>query len=430
MRQRRSPKPPGRKRTLDVVIDHIGAKGDGVAMVDGAAIFVPATAPGDRARIDAVGDRGKLLDLYEKSVDRAPAPCRYFGRCGGCALQHVSVAFYQSWKKALVADALAAAGVDVAELADPVAISRASRRRAQFYVERRGREMRFGFYERRSRNLIAVEECLILHGDLSRRLPALQALAAAAPQDWRAFSLSATVCDNGLDINLDHRAPLSDPDPADLAAMSGALKRAGGVRLSLQGDALATFAAPTIALDGVALSPPPGGFLQASAEGEAALIGLVRNAVGDARKVADLFCGAGTFSLPLAKSSTVTAIDSDLAATDALRAAAASSQRRGDGLRPVSVDRRNLFERPMGANELKPFDAVVMDPPRAGALAQAREIAASGADTVVFVSCNPKTFARDARAMADGGYALESVTPVDQFVYAAHIEIVGVFRRA
>ncbi|MEL7487513.1 MAG: RNA methyltransferase, partial [Pseudomonadota bacterium] len=315
MQHRRKRKPSAPKRALDVVIDHIGAKGDGVAYVDNQPVFVPYTAPGDQCGVEAVGDRGALITLHEESAERAPPPCRYYGRCGGCALQHVSPAFYQSWKKALAADALSSADVDAERIDDLVAVPQASRRRVQLYVERQGRGVSIGFYERRSRNLVAINECLILHPALSDRLAALMGVAAATPQGWRAFSLSATHCDNGLDINLDHRAPLTEPAPANFAALSHALADADGVRLSLHGDPFLTLATPMITIDGVALSPPPGGFLQASADGEAALVRLVRDAVGGARKIADLFCGAGTFVLPLARSASVAAFDSDIAAT-------------------------------------------------------------------------------------------------------------------
>ena len=182
--------------------------------------------------------------------------------------------------------------------------------------------------------------------------------------------------------------------------------------------------------DGIAVTPPPGGFLQASREGEAALIGLVKQAAAGAKKIADLFSGCGTFALPLARDATLFAVDSDRASIEALARAAGDAQGAGLKINPVKSEARDLFERPLTAKELKGFDAIVFDPPRAGAAAQAAEIAASGVATVIGVSCNPATFARDARIIVGGGYALSQATPVDQFVYSPHVELVGVFRKA
>ena len=417
-------------RELEVEIGEIGAKGDGIARVSAdEEIFVPYTAPRDVCRISAAGDRGAVVELISPSPFRATPPCGHFGRCGGCALQHLSPEFYLNWKRDLVATALRHAGLSDERVAAPIATPAASRRRAQFYASRRGEEFGFGFYERRSRRLVSISECHVLHPDISKRFAALKALARRAPLSWREFHLSVTACDNGLDLVLDHRTRLEEPDAACLAAMTSAMAAANAVRLTVQGAPLATFAAPLLRFDGLAMSPPPGGFLQASAAGETVLIEQVKAAVGGAKRVADLFCGSGTFALPLAKTSTATAVDSDPSAIAALTEARSIAQREGAKIRPMTIERRNLFERPMRAEELNGFGAIVLDPPRAGALAQAREIAASRAPLVVSVSCNPKTFARDAKALIEGGYMLEAATPVDQFVYSTHVEIVGVFRK-
>ncbi|MEK7265445.1 MAG: RNA methyltransferase [Pseudomonadota bacterium] len=405
-------------------VEDIAAGGDGVALVDGARVFTPLTAPGDLAEIDVRGDRGALVALVEKGADRSEAPCRHYGACGGCALQHLSPDYYRRWKRRRVIEALAREGFDEASVAETIETPAASRRRAVFAVKKAGGELSFGFNARRSAEIAAIDSCLILHQGLSSRLPALRALAAKI--EAREFDLAVTLCDNGLDIAISGKT--KEPRGPALADLMAAASAANAVRLSMNGDTMALFAPPLVRFDGIPVTPPPGGFLQASREGEAALIALVMGAAAGAKKIADLFSGCGTFSLPLARAATVFAVDSDSGSIDALTKAAAGAQAAGLNINPVKAQTRDLYERPLGAKELKAFDAVIFDPPRAGAQAQALELAKSGVPTIIGVSCNPVTFARDAALLRDGGYTLSQTTPVDQFVYSPHVELVGVFR--
>lgn len=451
----------------------IGAKGDGVCAPisgddgepaeAGRDVYVAYTAPGDVIDAQVAGDRGRMTALVAPGPDRAPPPCAHYGVCGGCALQHVTSSFYRRWKHDQVVDALRVAGLDTDGLDDGgvaplVEIDPASRRRAHFYVERfavdapgaevsevnavkdgavkdsagndsavRDGGVRLGFYERRSRRLVAVETCVILHPALSARLEALAALAAAAPAGWPRFALAVTLCDNGLDIDFAAKAPLGDPAPAEIERLASAMPAASAIRLCANGAPLIARAAPVVSFAGVAVTPPPGGFLQASVAGQDALIALVAAAMKGARRIVDLFSGCGAFTAPLARAATLTAYDSDEAAIAALKAGAAAA--RADGLKPVTAHRRDLFERPLTPDELAPFDGAVIDPPRAGAIHQARLLAASTVPRVAYVSCNPKTFARDAAILIDSGYRLKRVTPVDQFAYSPHIELVGEFDR-
>ncbi|MFZ5616637.1 MAG: class I SAM-dependent RNA methyltransferase [Pseudomonadota bacterium] len=406
-------------------IEEIGAGGDGVAIIDGARVFVPLTAPGDIAEIDIRGERGTLVALAGRSPYRAEPPCRHYGRCGGCSLQHVAHDFYHEWKRNRVVSALAREGFGGTQVKAMIQTPTASRRRAAFAVKKLQGRILLGFNARRSTDIVDIEDCLVLDPGLKVRLPALRALSSeiAAPS----FDLSVTLCDNGLDIVVMGSAEA--PRGAFLAGVINAAKAAGAARLSLNDEILALFAPPVVSFDGVCVIPPPGGFLQASREEEDTLIALVKEAAAGARKIADLFSGCGTFALPLAKTATVCAADADGASIDALVDAAANAQRAGIGINPVKAEKRDLFERPLTAKELKVFDAVVFDPPRAGAAAQAVEIAKSDVPLVIGVSCNPGTFARDAAILAQGGYTLSHVVPVDQFVYSPHVELVGVFNR-
>lgn len=416
--------PPLRRAV--VRIDEIGAGGDGVSIVGDARVYTPLTAPGDLALIEIRGERGTLIELREKSAVRADPPCRHFGDCGGCALQHVTHDFYRDWKRTRLIEALAREGLRDVAIAPTVETPAASRRRATFAVVKSRDNVVLGFNRRRSSQIVDVDGCLILDPKFGARLPALRSVAARfdAPQ----FDLMATVCENGLDVSVRSRKA-SEPRGAALTDLIALAQGAGIMRLSLNGEPIALLAQPFVQFDGVAVTPPPGGFLQASREGEAALIALVKDAAKGAGKIADLFCGCGTFALPLARAASVFAADADSASIAALARAAGDAQRAGVNINPVTAEARDLLERPLSAKELKSFDAVVFDPPRAGAEMQVGEIAKSGVKTIIGVSCNPASFARDAARLVAGGYSLSQVTPVDQFVYSPHIELVGLFQK-
>lgn len=377
------------------------------------------------ARINYRGDRGGIEALLHESPHRATAPCKYFGQCGGCALQHVTPDFYREWKRKLVVDALARGGVDDEIIAPLRSCAPQSRRRASFAVRRTAAGLVFGFNERGSAQIVSIDDCLVLAPALKAALPKLRGLAEAAPARWRAFDLHVTLCDNGLDAAFSGGDASDDLGGPEIMALTEAARRAGVIRV-MAGDApLVMFEAPLVRFGDIPVAVPPGGFLQASAEGEAALRDFVLRHAKGAKRIADLFSGCGTFSLPLAKQAAVDAFDSDTPAIAALDVAA-----RASGLRhPLKAERRNLFERPLSAEELQPYDAIVFDPPRAGARAQAEQIAQSSVSTVIGVSCNPASFARDAAILRQGGYSLSQLLPVDQFVYSAHVELAGLFTK-
>lgn len=429
MAQRRRRKPHARKQALlkqaQARIEEIGARGDGVALVEGERVFVPLSAPGDVARIAYRGQRGELETLIEPSAFRAKPPCRYYGECGGCALQHLEAGFYRSWKRQLVVDALAREGFDESLVAPLFSCPAASRRRAAFAVRRTAKGVVFGFNRRRSATLVDIDNCLVLAPGLQTALPHLRALAEAAPARWRLFDLHVTLCDNGVDAVFVGGDAADDLTGSEMMALTEAARANGVARLTVERAPIAAFEQPAVRFGGVSVAPPPGGFLQASREGEAALTDFVVKHAEGARRIADLFSGCGTFSLPLAKDAAVSAFDSDAPAIAALGAAA-----RAAGLRhPLKAETRNLFERPLRAEELKAYDGVVFDPPRAGAQAQAEQLAQSDVPVVIGVSCNPASFARDAALLRDGGYRLSQALPVDQFTFSPHVELAGFFTK-
>jgi 23S rRNA (uracil1939-C5)-methyltransferase len=417
---------------VELTVTEIGARGDGLADHGGRRVYVPLTVPGDRVRVLLDAPRGdgiaaRLLDLLEPGPIRAEPPCPHFGVCGGCALQHLDDQAYGDWKRAQVVTALARAGLTGIDVAPTVRTPPASRRRATFAAARRGGRVTLGFNERQSHRIADIFGCLVVQRDILALLCPLEDLLAAVLPDGGALDVTVTALEGGLDVLL-----TGGPEPGlDARERLAAFAESSDIaRLSWRRSAssppepVAARRPVHIGFGGVAVPIEPGAFLQASAEGEAALVDAVLAAVGDARKVADLFAGLGTFTFPLARRGAVHAVEGDASAMAALSSAARTLP---NVTTNVTVARRDLFDDPLTASELSHFDAVVFDPPRAGAREQSTQIAASGVPTVVAVSCNPATFARDARILTDGGYSLERVTPVDQFVWSAHVELVARF---
>ena len=406
----------------------LGRRGDGVseADADGPGLHVPFTLPGERVRVEREGDdRARLLDILESSPHRVRPVCPHFGRCGGCALQHMAAPAYLGWKREQVVSALAQRGFhakDVAALVHPVRPLPLRSRRRAVLTAKRERATRLGYSARLSHDFVAAGPCPILTPAIESRLPDLASLVGMLPGD----GLRVTVLDAmpGLDVTVEGAGPIAAPAlRADLARRAADI---GVARLTVAGETVVEHAAPVLDIGGVSVVPPPGGFVQASAAAEETLAGLVLDGIGKARSVADLFAGIGTFTFRLARRARVTAVEGEEAAVAALDRA----RRRAPGLKPISAIVRDLDRRPLMPAELKDFDAVVFDPPRAGAKAQAERLAASRVPGVVAVSCNPASFARDARILADGGYRLRWVAPVDQFLFSPHIELVAAFRHA
>lgn len=421
-RRRPHKRKPAPQKTAEARIAAVGARGDGVADVGGVAVYVPYTAPGDLARVKLRGERGALTELIEKSPHRTEPPCEYFGACGGCALQHLELKFYRAWKRDLVVNALKREGFGDEIVGALIACPSSSRRRAAFAVLRLKQDVVFGFNKRRSDDIQNIDDCIVMAPDLAGRIAGFRKLAAVIP--YRTFDMAVTLCDNGADIEIKY----SDAEffrAHEIERIADVMRSEGFLRLTLNGEPVLAFATPAVSFGGVPVAMPPGAFLQASREGEAALIDLVLKHIGALNRVADLFCGCGTFALPLSAQAQVDAFDSDRDAVAALDAAARNARLQ----HPVAASVRNLFEQPLMAEDLKPYDAVIFDPPRAGAKAQVQELARSQVPLVIGVSCNPATFARDAAILRAGGYALSQVRPVDQFVYSAHVELVGIFRR-
>ncbi len=409
---------------FEAYIDKVGFQGDGLTA---GGLVVPLTLPGERVRVRHGKDRLELVEVIDASPDRVAAPCRHFSACGGCALQHWDMAAYGAWKREVVEIQLARAGL-VTEVMPILTTPPASRRRVGLHARKAGKTIELGFKERRSWSLVAISECVIADPAIVRALPQLKALAVglfAHPKSAPILHITASL--TGLDIDISgvertKSGGLSADARMQIAMAAG---EADFARVTMGDDILYEARKPRVMFGKAQVALPAGSFLQASARSEADMARLVKEGIGEAKSVADLFCGAGTFTFPLAETAVVYAADGAAPAVAALKSAMATAP----GLKSITTETRDLFRRPLLAEEMKTLEAVVFDPPRAGAEAQSQEIARSQVGRVVAVSCNPTTFIRDAKILVNAGFSLDRVTPIDQFLWSSHVELVGIFSR-
>lgn len=397
-----------------VTIDRLGHLGHGIAP---GPIYVPGTLPGEVVEGTLEGDR--LLDpkIVTPSPDRVKPPCRHARACGGCQLQHASDSFVAQWKQQVVETALAGQGLTASFL--PLMTSPpSSRRRATLSARRTKSGVLIGFHARASDTIAEIPDCQLLHLGVLAAFPGLQALVLAGGSRTTELSLQVTLTRGGPDVVVTGGKPLDAALWMDLARL---VETHGFSRLTWDGETVALRDRPALTMGHATVVPPAGSFLQATTEGESALLAAVRHALGPQKRVVDLFSGVGTFTLPLAEIMEVHAVEGDTAMTKALDLAA----RNTPNLHRISTETRDLFRRPLEPDELLTFTGAVIDPPRAGAEAQTATLAASKVPVIAAVSCNPVTFARDAKTLTDKGYRLDWIQVVDQFRWSTHIELVA-----
>jgi 23S rRNA (uracil1939-C5)-methyltransferase len=415
-------------------IREIGARGDGIGELDGRRYFVPFTLPGEMVEAEPRDKRGEgiaadLVEVLTPSRHREAPPCAHFKVCGGCALQHWRRDAYTAWKVELIVRALAQRGVDAPRFEPPLVGAPGERRRADFVMRRQGRRVVAGFHERASLEIVDVGTCVVTRPGLNALLEPLRAsLAVVLPEGGAADAMvneTASGLDllirphRRLDLSLERREALvALVEAADLARLCWG-DRASAEPVVVRRTPLLVFGE---APGEVRIEPPPGAFLQATQRAEQAMRAMVGAWTGDAPRLADLFAGLGALSL--GRAGKLALFESD---RQAVAAVAAAARRLGG---KVKVERRDLFRNPLTAAELDAFDAVVLDPPRAGAAAQSAELARAKVPRVVYGSCDPGSFARDARTLQDGGYRLEKLLAVDQFLWSPHIELIALFARA
>ncbi|OYW59243.1 MAG: RNA methyltransferase [Rhodobacterales bacterium 12-65-15] len=402
-----------------LTIDRLGHLGHGIAE---GPVYVPGVLPGEvvEGRLD--GERLADPKIITPSPDRIRPPCRHARTCGGCQLQHASDGFVAAWKAEVVQTALAGQGL-AAPFLEPQVSPPATRRRATLSARRTKSGVLLGFHARGSDTIVPVPDCLLLHPALIATFPGLEALVLLGGSRSAEVSLQVTLTRGGADVVVTGGKPL---DPALRLDLARVVESHGFARLTWDGETVALRDRPALTFGNATVVPPAGAFLQATEEGEAALLAGVKSALGAQKRVADLFAGLGTFALPLAETMEVHAVEGDRAMTAALELAA----RHAPGLKRITVEARDLFRRPLEPDELQGFSAVIIDPPRAGAEAQCAALARSRVPVIASVSCNPVTFARDARLLVAAGYRLDWVEMVDQFRWSAHVELVARFSLA
>ena len=405
-----------------VIIKRLGAKADGIAETSSGPVFVPKVLPGETVTIERDGSHAHLVSVDVASPERETPFCPYFDDCGGCATQHMQHGFYQAWKHGTLVHTLKQARIEapVEALVDAHGVGR---RRVTLHVRFPDRAMHVGFMAPRSHRIVEIAFCPITEPALKDRAPAIaRVIGEHLKGPRKPLDIQITATQTGFDVDVRGHGPMKDADRLSLIDLADRLDLS---RLSVHGDVIVERRPPAILMGRTSVVPPPGSFLQATKLGEDVLAGLVTEACAKAKRVADLFAGAGPFSLRLAEKSEVHAVEFDKGSMTALDKAVRATP----GLRRVSTEARDLFRRPLLTPELNAFDAVVLDPPRAGAEAQVTQLATSKVPLVVSVSCDAATFARDAAILMSGGYRLERVIPVDQFKHSPHLEVVGILRR-
>lgn len=417
----------------EISIHELAPMGDGVHQSARGRIYVDRALPGDivEAKVHKAGGllRGDTTRLVEASPHRVEAPCRHYATCGGCTIQHASEDFYRAWKIGVVRAALEREGLTPEAWLPPVFLPPGQRRRVTFAAVKRKHNVQFGFFQRRTHNVTEITACLVadpaimgLRKQLASRLPAIL-------QEGKPVDIFIQVVDDQREIVI--TGPVGQKGRPDLQVYEAAAEIAHAANISRIAWRSREHAEPEILLEvnplrakfgALSVALPPLAFLQPTKSGEGALVAAVMNALPKKGRFADLFSGCGTFSGAMLERGTVDAYEVSAAAVNALN--------KSKGPQPLTVHQRNLFENPLEPDETNRYDAIVFDPPRTGALVQARALASSEAPLIIGVSCNPITLARDARALIDGGCKLKSVQVIDQFVWSYHVELVATFSKA
>ena len=406
----------------EVKIDFVGHKGDGVAHSGGHALYVPFALEGETLAVEGSGPRREISRIIETSAQRIDPVCKHFGTCGGCQMQHMSHAAYETWKLSLVSEPLAKVGI-TQELDGLISFDIASRRKCVFNAQRTGEGLQLGFSERASNEIVSLDNCPVLIPEINVQLDALKDLVASVPISKTPVRVSVLHTENGLDVAIEDAKPLSSAERQVLIKKTIAHKFA---RLACNQEVLIKTAEPQIAIARTFVSPPPAAFVQALKPAEDIMSDIVSEFLKGCKQVADLYCGIGTFALRLAENSMVYAVEESEAALDSLTQA---WRQTGGKLKQIKTEKRNLERRPVTFGELKKMQGLVFDPPRAGAELQARQIAKSRVAKVAAVSCNPTTLATDLEILISAGFEIKRIIPIDQFKYTPHVEVVVLLER-
>ncbi len=420
---------------ITVTIDTLGARGDGIGQHDGKPVYVAGALPGESILVDVTevkrsGTVGRINEVLEPSPDRREAPCKHFDRCGSCQLQHLGEGLYANWTQSRAAFALKQQGITDVPFENAFIVPPASRRRLALKALKTSTKLVLGFNKVSSHQIEDIDHCLVADVQLTDVFEPLRNLLWQALPSSMLSTIHLTRTDSGIDLVVDTSVAL-DLSTRELCTEFANAHDIASFHWNHSGflDPVAIRREAVMKFAGARLPVPPAAFLQATSESQKAMVETVLSACGETKRAADLFCGIGTFTFPLAQRFQVLAVEGAKDALASVEAGRNTAAAAGVNLKQIVTKHRDLFRRPLSEKELAGFDVVVMDPPRAGAEAQARELAKSGVKKVVSVSCNPNTFARDARILIDGGYELKMVKPIDQFLWSTHLELIGIFQR-
>ncbi|MBY0565299.1 MAG: hypothetical protein K2P58_14090 [Hyphomonadaceae bacterium] len=418
--------PPAQPQERVLTVASMGARGDAVVSAEEGPIYAPLALPGERVRARVTGGRADVLEVIQASAERQVAACRHFGRCGGCQLQHWQEAPYLVWKREQVVEALAKRGLGGAVVEPVIPAWGDGRRRAAFHAARHGDQVRIGFIERGGARLAPIAQCPALAPALEAVALRLQHLAERALPARGEITLHCLLTDAGVDVSIKGAGRADALDRAALEQLVAIAEALDLARLSYDADTIIERRRPTLRMGRALVSPPPGAFLQPTALGEETLARLTLEALSGAERVIDLFSGVGTFALRLAEHAEITAAESDADMLAALKRAADGA---AGALRQVTTLRRDLLRTPIASLEMRKFDGAVIDPPRSGARLQTEQIARAPIRRLAYVSCDPASFARDVKILIEHGFTLTRITPVDQFRWTGHVEVVGALER-
>jgi 23S rRNA (uracil1939-C5)-methyltransferase len=413
-----------------VTIESLGSAGDGIAELCGKKLFVLYTAPGDVVEVELLSNKkahAKIKKLYTHSSKRQDPACQHFTQCGGCSLQHVKEDYYTQFKTEIVEKLLSEIGAKTT-IAPLISVKEKSRRRAEFKVQYKKGQPQIGFFSAQSHQLIALEECPVCEDSITQLLPSLkECINQLSPH---ISSLSLTILDKGVDITIATTKNLSLNDQELLKDWA---KKQSVTRISSHPVADNQYHHTfydtqnnTITFDKVAVAIPPGAFIQASSTAQEAIITYVKKYLEQCHYIADLYAGCGCYSASLAPHCNhVWAYEGVQSMVSALHNASIANALSNK----ITATTRDLFKNPLKPHELQRFDGVVINPPRNGALAQIKQLQLAKVPTIVMVSCNPTTFKRDARHLIENGYELSEITPIDQFYWTPHLELVAKFEK-
>ena len=406
----------------EYTVDRLGQLGDGIIDSPGGEIFAPFTLPGER--IEGIVEKGRIFvsKIIKPVANRIKPACKHFKICGGCSMQHASDELLADWKISKTKEALSQVGL-TPEFRPIINSGTGSRRRATFAAKRTKKGSMVGFRGRASDIIVEISECPVSDPALLNGMPAFAKFATLGTSRKAILRINATVSGSGLDVKIDNGKKLSPTEISQFAQICSQYKI---LRLMWNDDVISQSHPPSQPMGAANVVPPSGAFLQATRTGEAALVETVLEIVSSAKRVVDLFAGCGTFALPIASRSAVHAVEGEANMILALDA----GWRTTGGLHDVRAETRDLFRRPLMPDEFKKVDAIVIDPPRAGAASQVAEIAKTNVARIAFVSCNPSTFARDASILCNSGYSLDWVQVIDQFLWNPHVELVAKFTKS